>query len=178
MTLNDILVSALAQLDRGSDPQTLDVWRNKLTRFANDGQADLAGAIMPCRREDLAAEGGRLDLTRLERRCTKVTGLTLNGRDVPIVRGEGFTLVVPEDGTYAVTYRYQPRDLTSASDESELPAHCHGLIVTYVVARERMSGDRATQSGANIYFELYHAGKNRLRPHVGDPEAYRIKNKW
>ena len=34
MTLNDIIVSALAQLDRGHDAQTLDTWREKLTRFA------------------------------------------------------------------------------------------------------------------------------------------------
>ena len=36
MTLNDIIVSALAQLDRGHDAQTLDIWRDKFTRFAND----------------------------------------------------------------------------------------------------------------------------------------------
>ena len=36
MTLNDIIVSALAQLDRGHDAQTLDTWREKLTRFANE----------------------------------------------------------------------------------------------------------------------------------------------
>lgn len=179
MTLNDILVSALAQLDRGNDPQTLDVWRDKFTRFANDAQADLASAILPCRREDLAAVDGVLDLTALARKCTKVVGLKLDGKDVPIVRGaDSWTLAVDTDGTYEVTYRYQPRDLTSPSDESELPAHCHGLIVTYVVARERMSGDRSTQAGSNIYFELYQTGKAKLRPHVGDPAAYRIINKY
>ena len=42
MTLNDIVVSALAQLDRGHDAQTLDIWRDKFARFANDAVADLA----------------------------------------------------------------------------------------------------------------------------------------
>ena len=41
MTLNDIIVSALAQLDRGHDAQSLDVWRDKFTRFANDGVTDI-----------------------------------------------------------------------------------------------------------------------------------------
>ena len=43
MTLNDIIVSALAQLDRGHDAQTLDTWREKLTRFANEAVLDLSG---------------------------------------------------------------------------------------------------------------------------------------
>ena len=43
MTLNDIIVSALAQLDRGHDAQTLDIWRDKFTRFANEAVVDLAG---------------------------------------------------------------------------------------------------------------------------------------
>ena len=47
MTLNDIIVSALAQLDRGHDAQTLDIWRDKFTRFANDGVTDLAEAYQP-----------------------------------------------------------------------------------------------------------------------------------
>ena len=41
MTLNDIIVSALAQLDRGHDAQSLDVWRDKFTRVANDGVTDI-----------------------------------------------------------------------------------------------------------------------------------------
>ena len=44
MTLNDIIVSALAQLDRGHDAQTMDVWRDKFTRFANDAVTDICAA--------------------------------------------------------------------------------------------------------------------------------------
>lgn len=36
MTLNDITVGALDRLDRGHDAQTLEMWRDKLTMFAND----------------------------------------------------------------------------------------------------------------------------------------------
>ena len=52
MTLNDIIVSALAQLDRGHDAQTLDTWREKLTRFANEAVLDLSEAYCPRRTED------------------------------------------------------------------------------------------------------------------------------
>ena len=49
MTLNDIIVSALAQLDRGHDAQSLDVWRDKFTRFANDGVTDICATYKPRR---------------------------------------------------------------------------------------------------------------------------------
>ena len=180
MTLNDIIVSALAQLDRGNDPQTLDVWREKFTRFANDAQEDLAAALQYRRQESLTAADGTLDLTQLSRPCVKVVLVQdSKGRAIPIKQaGQSWTLAAPAEGEYLVTYRCKPRALTSPSDEPELPAHCHGLIVTYVAARERMSGDAATQRGAGIYFELYQAGKAKLRPHVGDAEAYRIRNRW
>ena len=61
MTLNDIIVSALAQLDRGHDAQTLDTWRDKFTRFANEAVIDLSAAWCPRRTEDFTLSGKLID---------------------------------------------------------------------------------------------------------------------
>lgn len=60
----------------------------------------------------------------------------------------------------------------------ELPDWTHGLIVCYVVGRERASGEVGVQRGGNIYFQMYEAGKAKLRPHIGGADSYRILNRW
>lgn len=82
------------------------------------------------------------------------------------------------DGPIQITYRFLPRELTAATDVPELPAPCHALIVTYVVGRERASGDVSVQRGANIYFQMYEAGKRLLLPRMGGPEEHRLVNRW
>ena len=180
MTLNDILVSALAQLDRGHDSQTLDTWRNKLTRFANEAVYDIAMTVRPKRTEQARVENGVLDLRTLSRPCVKVAGVTKDGGALSFFQGVGSDLLrIPGgEGTVEIRYQFVPRELSLPTDEPELPAHCQGLIVTYVVGRERASGDVSTQRGAQVYFELYQAGKRQLRPHRGEQDAYRIENRW
>lgn len=183
MTLNDILVSALAQLDRGHDAQTLDVWRDKFTRFANDALADLTNAYRPRRRQRLELEEGHLDTQRLEKRCLSVLEVLEDGKALSFLEG-GQSGVLRVEGASApnaaviVTYRYRPEEMSSPSDEPGLPRECHPLIVSYVVGRERAAGDAATQRGGNVYFQMYEAGKARLAPHVGGQDAYRILNRW
>jgi len=57
-----------------------------------------------------------------------------------------------------------------------VPEWCHGMIVTYVVARERATSDAAAQRGANVYFELYREAKRMLRRNLGEADAYRLEN--
>ena len=178
MTLNDILVSALAQLERGSDVQTMDAFRARLTAYANDAQADLARAIGFCRTETLRPEEGTVELSRLSRVCLKVIRAVQLGRPVRFLRDDTGCIRLPYNDDAAITYICEPKPLSSPSDVSELPEHTHGLIVSYVVGRERMSGDVSTQRGANIYLSMYEAAKSRLRPHVGDDGSYRITNRW
>ena len=45
-------------------------------------------------------------------------------------------------------------------------------------ARERASGEVGVQRGGNIYFQMYEAGKAKLRPHMGGADSYRILNRW
>lgn len=181
MTLNDIIVAALAQLDRGHDAQTLDVWRDKLTRFANDALIDLAYKVKPCREEAITLAGGSFSAGALGRRCLRVLAVEKDGQTLTFEEKPGGTIAVPAcAGEEAVTVRYVclPRELSAATDEPELPEVCQPLIVTYVVARERSSGDPAAQRGANIYYQLYEAGRQRLRPHLGEAERFRIRNRW
>ena len=181
MTLNDIIVAALAQLDRGHDAQTLDVWRDKFARFANDGAADLAHALKPRRTQAAEIRAGSIDLAALNRKCLKVLRVSRGKKELPFCWGGSagvLTLPGAPDEEVEITYQYAPKELTAATDVPELPETCHALIVTYVVARERASGDVGVQRGASVYFQLYEAGKRLLLPHLGCPDAYRMVNRW
>ena len=179
MTLTEILVSALEQLDRGSDAQTLDVWSNKLTRFANDAVVDLAEAIKLQRTDELPVVDGLINPINLPRWCLKILNITVDGKAIAFMRGpSGGVIVDTAKSAVQVTYRCVPAPLTSASDEPDLPEYVHPLIVLYVVARERAAGDVSTQRGANVYFDLYNAGKADLRPNLGEQDTYAIINRW
>lgn len=179
MTLNDIIIAALAQLDRGRDPQTVEAYAARFTGYANDAQADLARAIGFKRTDELEPEGGYLDLGRLPRAVVKVLGVERGGARVSFESGPATGLLKAEgEGAARVTYLCEPKDLELPADVSELPEICHKPIVSYVVARERMAGDASTQRGGNIYLSMYEAAKARLRTHVGEPESYRIENRY
>ncbi len=181
MTLNDIIVSALLELDRGHDAQTLDLWRDKLTHFANDAAADLAYAIKPTRTQTAPITDGAIDTTQLERRCVKVISVKADGRELEFARLNTGKVAI-EDARGAVQaeicYVFLPRELSSATDVPELPEVCHALIVTYAVGRERAAGDVAVQRGGNIYFQMYESGKRRLRAHLGAPGDFALTNRW
>ena len=179
MTLNDILVSALAQLNRGHDAQTLDIWRDKLTRFANEACVDLAAVYKPRCTESISVSNKTFDTASLLHSCVKVCSLKKDGAEIPFSEGGASGILAADtDGGAEITYIYMPAVLSSPTDEPELPAWCHGLIVSYVVARERASGDVNNQSGSNIYFSMYEVGKAMLFPHMGSGESYKIVNRW
>ncbi len=180
MTLNDIIVSALAQLDRGHDSQTVDTWRDKLTRYANEAVTDLATILQLRRTDTLQVTNNTADIAALPRCCVKVLYIARNMSRIPFIAGSSSTQirVLCDDGPVQLHYRYLPDDMTSPTDIPELPAYCHGLIVTYVVARERASADPSMQRGANVYFGLYNASKRGLRSLVGEPDQYQFVNRW
>ena len=180
MTLNDIIVAALAQLNRGHDSQTVEIWRDKFTRYANEAVLDLANVLELRRTDTLSVKDGIADISKLPRCCVKVLSMWHGIERVPFITGPSHTHVRPLFGgeELSVVYRYLPRDMASPSDVPELPDYCHGMIVTYVVARERASADPSMQRGADIYLALYAAAKRRLRPSLGEENLYKIENKW
>lgn len=178
MTLNDILVAALAQLDRGHDAQTLDIFRDRLTCYANDAQSDLARALRLTRTEDIRPSNGIVELSELSRDCLKVVRAEQLGHEVRFIQGSSGEIALPYNELAKITYRFEPKPLSSPTDVSELPEHVHGLIVSYVVGRERMSGDVSTQKGSNMYLSMYEAAKAKLRPGVGAHESYELRNRY
>ncbi len=178
MTLNDIVASALAQLGRGNDPQTVEGCMERFAWYANDAQAELAQAVGLKRTETITPEEGRVELAGLSRPCLKVLSAKQRGEEVRFVC-DGLYLLLPyEDEPAEVAYRCEPRRLELPADVSELPEVCHGLMVGYVVARERMAADVSTQRGSNIYLSMFEAAKARLAKLTADPEGYRLVNRY
>ena len=161
MTLNDIIVSALAQLDRGHDAQSLDVWRDKFTRFANDGVTDICATYKPRRTETIDTRDGTFTTAMLSRGCRKVLSVKRDGREEDFYDGDASEVIVTSGGPgkIEVTYRSVPREMFARTDE---PA----------------AGDASQQRGGNIYFQMYEAGKAAIRPHLGGGTSQRIVNRW
>ena len=179
MTLKELLTGTLLQLDRASDAQTLEAWRDKLTRYLNDAIVDLAGELQPRRTDELALTDGTLSLADLPRAAVKVVALTKDGKRLPFYYGFGSDdLRVPcaANGPIQVTYRYMPEPLRYDTDEPDLPEWCHGALICYAVGRERASGDAASMSAARACFELYQQTRREMRAHRGERDAYTIEN--
>lgn len=86
--------------------------------------------------------------------------------------------LLPYDTAAEITYRYEPRTLNDNSDRSDLDDGLLGLVVNYVVGRERLGGDVSTQSGGNIYLAMFEAGKAKLRGYIRDDDSFRIVNRY
>lgn len=180
MTLNEIMVSALSQLDRGRDGQTLDTWRDKLSHFANEAMLDLAHCLQLRHTEPVQVTDGVIDTAAFSRRCHKLLELRQDGKPVRFTDGaEGKVLCSGcADGEVTASYRYLPPQMVNPADVPGIPEWFHGLIVTYVVGRERASGDVSTQHSANIYFEIYNAGKRNIRRDAGGEDSAAFRKKW
>ncbi len=180
MTLKELLTGALLQLDRATDAQTLEAWRDKLTRYLNDAMIDLTSELQPRRTDPLTLVSGALELSALPRDVVKVIALSRGNTRLPFYYGLSTAqLRVPatEDGEIQVTYRYMPEPLKVDTDTPDLPQWCHGALVSYAVGRERASGDSASLNAARACFELYNAAKRMMRAHRGEQDAYAIENR-
>ncbi|MEZ4627429.1 MAG: hypothetical protein R2912_04875 [Eubacteriales bacterium] len=179
MTLKELLTGALLQLDRGTDAQTLESWRDKLTRYLNDAMIDLTSELQPRRSDTLTLTNGVLDLANLPRNVVKVIALSRAGTRLPFYYGASTELLrVPAvtDGEVLVTYRYMPPALKVDTDVPELPEWSHGAMIGYG-QRERASGDAGSIASARACFELYNAAKRMMRAHRGELDAYAIENR-
>ena len=179
MTLRELLTGALQQLDRNTDSQTVELWRDKLTQYLNDAMLDLTIDLQLRRTDELELSDGKLDTALLPRACVKVVALYREEKRLPFYYGVGTgVLYVPgvADGPVAVAYRYLPPALQADTDVPELPEWSHSALIAYVVGRERASGDAMSIKAASACFELYHAAKRNLRANVGEMDAYRLQN--
>ena len=180
MTLKELLTGTLLQLDRGTDAQTMESWRDKLTRYLNDAMIDLTSELQPRRSDTLQLVGGIIDLGGLPRSAVKVIALSRGGTRLPFYYGvstEELRVPATADGEILVNYRYMPELLKVDTDIPELPEWSHGAMIGYAVGRERASGDAASIASARACFELYNAAKRMMRAHRGELDAYSIEHR-
>jgi hypothetical protein len=180
VTFDEMLTSALQQMDRSEDILAQEKWGSRFYGFANEAVLDIANTMKLKRTDPAEVINGRLDITTLPRSCTKVVQLQRGTKILPFWSAGSSAIinVCAVDGPVEVTYRFIPDTLTNGTDSPELPVHTHGMIVTYMVGRERTSQDVSVQRGANVYFELYEAQKRNLKRSLGEPDTYKIKNKF
>ena len=181
VTVEDLLNSALAELDHPFDTAALVLWREKLLRYANEAVNDMFETFRPWRRDSLTLTNGTLDLSALPHPVGKVLGVERRGMRLPFYFGtDTNTLCVPgvPDGAITVVYRYLPTPLSSEEDEPDLPAACHPLIVLYMTGRFSMHNDAPGMNHASAALSLYETQKRRLKLDFDEPTEYCITNRW
>lgn len=180
MTLTQIVTAALEQMDRTTDAQMQETWKDKFVQLANEGLIDLAVALRLRRTDPLVAnDDGQIDISELPYECLRIVRVTQNARPVAFSRGgASYLFRIGATGRVDVEYRYLPRQLSSDTDEPGIPERLHGLLVTYICAREYTTNDEVTQTRAKHFYDLYHAGKTRAEKAYGEPEAYALYNKY
>jgi hypothetical protein len=181
MTLEDLIRSALAELEYPSDTAALPLWQEKLIRFANEAVTDVAETFRPWRRDPLPLQNGTLTLSALPYTVSKVLGVERGGMRLPFCYGDSTDVLrVPgvPDGTVTVVYRYQPAALIELTDEPQLPASCHPLLVTYMVARFCMQNDAQGMNHASAALSVYETLKRRLKMDFDEPAGYGIYHIW
>lgn len=163
MTLLELIRGTLEQLDRGTDAQTIEAWRDKLTRYFNDALMDLAAAAPPRHAEAVRLTNGAFSADSLEKECQKVLAVYIRGQRWPFYYGPSHREVrIPgqKDGEALVVYRTAMKELSIDTDVPELPESYHSALILYAVGRERSMGDGTSMASARACFELY-AGKRR-----------------
>ena len=181
MTLSQLCELALAEVDHPADTAALNLWREKLTMFANDAIDDLTRTLRPWRRDTAVLSNGTVDLSSLPYPVSKALGVERKGLRIPFYYGTDVSVLHlkgVEDGPVDVVYRYLPAMLTQPTDEPQLPAACHPLIVLYMVARFEMHNDAQGLSHANMLLSLYERRKRRLLMDCGVPYGSSIMNAY
>lgn len=183
MTLNDIIISALRQLERGTDAQTIDSYHDTFTDYVNEALRLIARSrFRQVREDEVVLDGkGMFHLAELPRECVRVEAVKKDGRPVawrqPVT---GSVLCGKAGERVAVLYRFMPKAVSSTSDVPEAPERIHGAIASYVVARHRVSsGDPGMQQAAAYHFDLFNRELMALeRESHGVADSFKLKNRW
>ena len=177
MTTLELMKMTLRKLDRPTDNDTVDLYKERLMGYLNEALLDLTAEFRPWRRDTLTVTGGQAELTGLPRACLKVLAARVDGERRLFYYGSTRgTLLFPgmEDGTVEITYRYQPDLLSELTDEPQLPEGLQGLLVEYAAARERSRFDAASQNAARLDLTLYRDMKGKLRRGYPAPDLSQI----
>ena len=179
MTLNEIIARSLGKLDRGTDAQTMDTYRDKFTAFANIAVQKIADHYQPQRTEKVELDGHSFNLGMLSHGCQRIVSVAQGGKPVSFDMSDTGVFAVNATGAVDVSYIFYPKELSSTTDVPEIPTFSHWLIPEYVVARERAGGDASTQNTAAVYYQEFNTGIVALpRSSHGDPKSYRFRNQW
>lgn len=183
MTLNNIIMSALRQLERGTDAQTIDSYRDTFTDYVNEAIRLVARSRFKQTRKDTVVlnENGQFSLSDLPRECIRIESISSGGTSVSFTQPVTGTIQCSGgSGSVEVTYRFMPKPISSTSDVPELPERIHSALASYIVARHRVSsGDPNLQAAAEYYFNLFNRELAELeRETHGTADSFKFKNRW
>lgn len=171
MTLDDIIVSALEQVETNPVSRANDKYAAQFRQYANEAVMDIADSLRLCHTDTITVTDNSFDVQSLSRPCTKIVRVLKDGKPVMFDDGDADEILVGCDGEIKVKYRYVPVDMKSDSDRPDIPEYLHRLIVLYVVARYQSAG-----AAAGICYSLYNEQKRKMMRHSGAHENYQLRN--
>lgn len=183
MKLSDIIVSALNDLDGSTDAQSIEAYSTKFTMYANAAIRLIAERYAATRTETMSLTDGIFSVDDLERECIKIVAV-LDEEENAVEfyqkpQGSGDFFCDTDYTSVDVTYTFYPKLLSNTSDEPELPKFTHEYVPLYIVARSRSGGDPDTQGAAAVHYQLFNAALSKMgNASRGDPQSYKIINRW
>lgn len=177
MTLQELIVAALEELNRPTDTAETAARKAQFTRFANEALIDITSCYRLWRRDEVSVAEDRVDCSGLPQTMVKALALKRDGVRIPFYYGADANTLHTKgiaDGAAELTYRYMPAPLEELTDVPDIPEFLHPLIVTFIVARERIQLDSVAQSGSKTNLNLYETMKRRLRVLMDAPEDQSI----
>lgn len=175
MTLISIITQALIVLNRTTDAQSMEAWKDKFTMFANDGCADIAEYMNLKKSEEVEITDGVLHADQLTEDCQKIISVKQNGSDVSFTLGDMTGDVkIGTSGKVTVEYRYLPAPMSNDIDEPAIPKQLHPLLVPYIAHCEHMTADPTTQRRSDAFYQKYLQGLKQAKRNLGEEDTYKI----
>lgn len=183
MTLTEIMVAALNDMERGTDSQTIARHRDSFTLHANEAVRLICERYRPCKKQTLTITNSTINTANLDHTPIRIKSVTVDGSEVDFEQtfdGSGIFTLDGGNATAAtadVIYRFSPQKLSNGKDVPEIPTYMHDMIVHYVVACARAGGDPDTQSTSSAGFQLFNRELMEIKPsHLGQPSSRKLKN--
>lgn len=176
-----MIYSALRQLERGTDAQTVDKYRDVFTDYANAALFEIAKRLRPSYISKVTLDkNGRLDINTLPRACMYIETISDAETGSEMAWSEIYTGTVEvtngADKEVNVFYRYIPIDLTSPTDEPQLPEYMHKIIPYYIVACHKQ--DTNTETEYDYFTQFYRHLAQISNMHVKDASKLKLINMW
>lgn len=165
MTLKQIIIMALNNINEDIDELTVEEYRESIVRSINEAYMDICARRYQPRKLSAVKvpEDGNVAVNTLPDDYVQPCGIT-TGKGMPLTfspRGRSLK-VYGYTGTAVLEYVYLPGRMYLDSEKPILPEHNHYCLADYAAWRQLMTGSPARQARGAMFYDSYLKAANRV----------------